>query len=128
MLAINAKYIKPKTKIKRFWAGTYGGHYSAIVFFKKKPTHLEEYPHSENAKTDIDLLRESAAGNIAGCMDFAQFREMFMADQEIPVLSIAVKKDELFQITISDFPESLLGSNDFDFDGWQSPNFRNINR
>lgn len=32
-----AKYNPPKLSYKNVWAGIYGGHYDAIVFFKKKP-------------------------------------------------------------------------------------------
>lgn len=32
-----AVYKQPKLTFKTVWAGIYGGHYDAIVFFKKKP-------------------------------------------------------------------------------------------
>lgn len=32
-----AKYKQPKTKIKKVWIGSYGGHYEAIFIFKRKP-------------------------------------------------------------------------------------------
>lgn len=32
-----AKYVHPKTQTKKLWVGSYGGHYEALFFFKKKP-------------------------------------------------------------------------------------------
>lgn len=47
MKAIIAKYNEPKRTFKTVWAGIYGGHYDAIVFFKSKP---------KKSKEDYDLI------------------------------------------------------------------------
>lgn len=36
-----AKYVHPKTQIKKLWVGSYGGHYDALFLFKKKPIKTE---------------------------------------------------------------------------------------
>jgi len=124
---IIAKYKEPKRTAKSLWAGVYGGHYSAIVFFKKKPKF--------NTSSDnlYDLLDNKYL--IVGCMYLDDFKELYPgANLSEYLQSNGRPKDinviEVFKMKIdiaidSDYPENYHKGKHYTFrqfstlvDGW----------
>ena len=76
----------PKLQTKKVWAGIYGGHYSVIVFFSKKPKHssrrsLQKLYHLADGRHPTgyyDCLSNESL--IIGDMGLDSFHQMFAVD------------------------------------------------
>ncbi|WP_137905520.1 hypothetical protein [Chryseobacterium sp. 2VB] len=67
-----AKYIHPKTQIKKVWIGSYGGHYEAIFFFKKKPKKTSELNDGTKYYCIVDNR-----DLVIGSMFMGDFKELY---------------------------------------------------
>lgn len=87
-----AKYRHPKTKTKKLWVGSYGGHYEALFFFKKKPKLTKDtygYDWFDEKYYCIVENKDLVAGS------------MYLGDFEIlyPDFDISLLKPEHIEIT-----------------------------
>jgi len=74
---IEANFVLPKSTKKIVWAGTYGGHYNCIVFFKSKPVLSKEHYHLSNIIDGKYYDTYENKNLIIGCMWLEQFQELY---------------------------------------------------
>lgn len=78
-----ATIVFPKLTTHKYWVGVYGGHYDIIVLFHKRPLNFEidgVLNHTtEKYVSNIDLLLEQEAGNIAADLSLGDFKILFPA-------------------------------------------------
>lgn len=119
---IKAKLTLPKLETKKLWAGMYGGHYDAIVFFKEKPIFTKDEHHRFNSPW-IDCLDNKDL--IIGCMDLGTFYLLF-PDADISEytqsngrpLEIEITKVFKIELTTVFNKYGDMESYDFDLDSW----------
>lgn len=87
MKTIIANYQRPLLTFKTVWAGAYGGHYDAIIFFKNKPK-ITSYTTLDN-KT-------------VGCMFLCDFQELY-PKADISALLDPENNNRPFDIEVSNF-------------------------
>ena len=131
---IKATFTIPKKKLKtiKVWAGMYGGHYDAIVFFKEKPELSEEPCHHVEYNDGYYYDCYDNKSKIIGCMELGQFYEYFPdADlrphtqqrEDTTTLGgrpLDVKISEVFEmeLTVMIDEHGDADNLDFDLDGW----------
>jgi hypothetical protein len=76
---VKATFTIPKDKLKtiKVWAGMYGGHYDAIVFFKEKPELSEKTSMYVDSNDGHYYNCFDNKDKIIGCMSLGQFYEYF---------------------------------------------------
>lgn len=83
-----AKYKHPKTQTKKLWVGSYGGHYDALFFFKKKPKKTGELNDSTKYYCIVDN-----SNLVVGSMYLCDFAELY------PDFDMGLLKPEHIEIT-----------------------------
>lgn len=134
---VKATFTIPKDKLKtiKVWAGMYGGHYDAIVFFKEKP-ELTTQKHEHGVLFDLgdgyyyDCLENK--DKIIGCMALGQFYEYFPDADLRPYTQqredastlggrpLDIEITEVFEMEITVMVDEYgdFDNVDFDLDGW----------
>ncbi|MDV3603804.1 hypothetical protein CMU86_11615 [Elizabethkingia anophelis] len=83
-----AKYVHPKTEIKKVWIGSYGGHYEAVFFFKKKPKKTGEMNDGTKYYCTVDNR-----DLVIGSMYMNDFKEVY------PDFDTSIIKPKSIEIT-----------------------------